>query len=76
MKHSIIFPEDCPDFKKHTKQPDGYVEWHTWAEKKEKTHVQTQCPTCKLWAIWVKKEKACKCHPQDPCDCGNRRRLK
>lgn len=47
--------EDCPDVRKHTKTPSGYIQFHEWAEKKSKTHKQIKCPTCGFWAIWVKK---------------------
>ncbi len=30
--------EDCPDVKKHTKSPDDYGGFFTWAEEKSKTH--------------------------------------
>ena len=33
-------------------EPEGYVNWHIWAEKKGKTHIQKQCPRCGLWHIW------------------------
>lgn len=58
LSYSERIAAECPDVKKHTKFPVGlgYLDWHVWAEKKEKTHVQTQCPTCKLWVIWKKKE--------------------
>lgn len=41
---------------KHTTCPDGYVEWHEWAEKKARRHVQVQCQTCGKWAIWKREE--------------------
>jgi hypothetical protein len=50
--------EDCPDAKKHTKQPDGYVSRAEWAERKLKTHDCTQCPTCGFWVIWRRKRAA------------------
>lgn len=40
---------------KHTPSPSGYVEWHEWAERKAKTHDQTQCLVCGRWAIWKKR---------------------
>jgi hypothetical protein len=40
---------------RHTKAPEGYLQWHAWAEKKSKTHKQKKCPGCGLWAIWVKR---------------------
>ena len=42
----------CADSKTHTKQPEGYVEWHDWAEKMAETHRQTQCTGCGLWLVW------------------------
>ena len=41
---------------RHTICPDGYVEWHEWAEKKSKHHVQVKCPNCGLWAIWRRRD--------------------
>lgn len=41
----------------HTKdQPYGYLAWHTWAAKMQKTHDQVQCPDCGRWEIWVPKD--------------------
>lgn len=48
----------CPDRRKHTPCPAGYVEWHDWAERKEKTHKQVACPTCGLYVIWKKRRAA------------------
>lgn len=50
--------DDCPDAKKHTRCPSGYLAWHEWADKKAKTHRQTQCSTCGYWSIWVPKKGA------------------
>lgn len=44
----------CPNYKNHTKQPEGYLAWHEWAEKKSKTHHQVKCDGCGLFAIWKK----------------------
>ena len=43
---------------KHTPCPKGYLGWHSWAEKKSKTHQQTRCPNCGLYAVWVKRPGA------------------
>jgi len=43
--------KDC----KHTPMPEGYIQRQEWAEKKMKTHIQSRCPECKLWAIWTPK---------------------
>lgn len=50
--------ETCPSRSKHTPCPSGYIAWHEWAEAKEKTHEQTQCPTCGFWAIWKRRRRA------------------
>jgi len=49
--------EDCPNRAKHTKCPEGYLQWHAWAEEKGKTHRVKRCPGCGLYAIWVPKKK-------------------
>lgn len=49
--------EECPDAAKHTRSPEGYLEWHEWAEKKSKTHRSTRCPTCGFYAVWKPKVK-------------------
>jgi hypothetical protein len=41
----------------HTPCPDGYLDWHEWAEKKSRTHTQEKCPHCGLWAVWKRKPK-------------------
>lgn len=43
---------------KHTPCPEGYREWHEWAERKLRTHRQIRCPNCGLWAIWVRRKPA------------------
>jgi hypothetical protein len=43
--------------KLHTEQPQGYVQWHAWAEEKSKTHKQKVCPECGRLEIWVSKQK-------------------
>lgn len=40
----------------HTESPDGFLQWHEWAKRMEKTHTQRQCKGCGLWAIWEPKE--------------------
>lgn len=37
---------------KHTKCPEGYIQWHAWAEKKMKKHTCLRCPICGKFAIW------------------------
>jgi hypothetical protein len=36
-------------------EPEGYVQWHEWAEKKNKTHYQVKCDKCGLYAIWKRR---------------------
>ena len=50
-------PTICPNIKRHTKCPFGYLAWHEWAEKKAKTHEQVICGGCGRLAIWIKKDK-------------------
>jgi hypothetical protein len=47
----------CPNAKNHHQPgiPDGYLDRQDWFEKMAKTHVQTFCPSCRLWVIWVPK---------------------
>ncbi len=45
---------DCPNVSAHSDdEPAGYVEWHEWAEEKAKTHDQSKCDACGLYAIWT-----------------------
>jgi hypothetical protein len=34
----------------------GYIEFAEWMHKMSKTHVQSRCSICGLWAIWTPKE--------------------
>lgn len=49
--------EDCPEKARHTRYPEGYLQWHAWAEKKAKTHRSTRCKGCGLFAVWMPKEQ-------------------
>lgn len=42
----------CED---HTPCPEGYIQWHAWAEEMGKTHKQRKCQGCGLYAIWEPK---------------------
>lgn len=46
----------CPYFEDHTPCPEGYLEWHSWAESMSKTHRQVRCGGCGLYAIWEPKK--------------------
>lgn len=41
---------------RHTPAPTDYLMFHAWAKEKRKTHRQTRCPGCGLWAVWVPKQ--------------------
>ncbi len=45
----------CPDHEAHTVAPEGYIQWHAWAETMSKTHHQRKCDGCGLFAIWEPK---------------------
>lgn len=39
-----------PDYKPGDLPPEGYLQWHEWAEVQRKAKIkQVQCPTCALW---------------------------
>ena len=45
----------CPNIKKHSKIPEGYIECMEWMDKKYKAgYRQKRCPNCNLFAIWYK----------------------
>lgn len=45
--------KDCPDIANHTKCPEGYIEWHEWADEMQENHRSIRCPTCGYYAIWI-----------------------
>lgn len=46
----------CPHFEDHTLSPEGYIQWHAWAEKMSETHRQEKCGGCGLYTIWTPKQ--------------------
>lgn len=39
-----------PHFKPGDMPPEGYLQWHEWAEVQRKAGIkQVECPTCGLW---------------------------
>ena len=52
MDHGRPVPADPDECEPHTKAPTGYLAWHEWAERMDKTHLARQCRGCGLWAIW------------------------
>lgn len=52
MSDKIRAEQDrCPNVAEHVYGPDGYIQWHAWAQKMSKTHRQTRCPGCGFWLI-------------------------
>lgn len=49
--------QTCPNRANHTPCPEGYIQWHAWAEKMGKTHYQVTCHGCGRYAIWVPKSE-------------------
>jgi len=47
----------CPHFEDHTASPEGYIEWHAWAERISKTHKQEKCTGCGRYVIWTPKKE-------------------
>jgi hypothetical protein len=45
----------CAHFEDHTLCPEGYIQWHAWAEEMSRTHRQEKCAGCGLYAIWTPK---------------------
>lgn len=37
--------------------PGFFKDWDSKASELSATHEQRRCPTCKLWTLWVPKEK-------------------
>lgn len=54
QKPTII--DRCPNWLNHTQEPEGYLDWHAWAEDmNKKGFVQIKCHDCGLFKIWIKK---------------------
>lgn len=44
----------CPNENEHTDCPDGYIQWHNWAEEMQKKgYRQIRCKGCGLLKIWT-----------------------
>lgn len=41
----------------HTPCPEGYIARSEWAKSMSRTHRQTRCKVCGLFAVWVEREK-------------------
>jgi hypothetical protein len=58
MKREIPEAVKLPNGCVHTPQPEGYLQWHSWADQASKTHAQIKCEKCGLWQIWLPKAQA------------------
>lgn len=38
-------------------EPEFYLAWHCWADRKVKTHYQVKCKKCGYYHIWKKRKK-------------------
>jgi hypothetical protein len=54
----LVQTGDCPERDRHTPCPEGYVEWHEWADTMSKTHAQVRCRVCGKCVIWLPKAEA------------------
>jgi len=58
MKVACSYQPPCPTPEKHTPHPKRQFAHAAWAEEMLRTHKQTRCPGCNLWAIWVRLPEA------------------
>ncbi len=42
----------------HEPAPDGYMQWHEWAEEMGKTHRSVRCKVCGRFGLWVEKKRS------------------
>lgn len=47
----------CPNIEDHTPAPEGYIQWHAWAEMMGRNHKQRKCDGCGKYAIWEPKSE-------------------
>lgn len=48
----------CPNESTHTRRPELYLHWYSWAERMSKTHAQVTCEGCGRWMIWLPNAQA------------------
>lgn len=48
---------ECPNFIDHAAEPSGYLQWHAWARKMQRTHRQVRCSGCGLFKIWIPRQR-------------------
>lgn len=49
--------EQCTG-KPNAGEPQAYVAWHQWAERKARRHYQVKCKKCGRFHIWKRKATA------------------
>lgn len=62
--------EECPNITNHTAKPEGYIARQEWSYKKARRHRQVRCPVCRLWAIWVRRDKGEPDYGGNPKECS------
>jgi hypothetical protein len=55
MADPAVRPQ-CFQVECHTPAPSEFRAWQEWAATKAETHIQTRCPGCNLWHVWVPRE--------------------
>lgn len=63
IKHNpemVSKPWLCPHAEDHTPAPEGYIQWHAWAQDMRKTHRQRRCAGCGLFRVWEPKQAPAK----------------
>ena len=45
--------EARPRCRRPKDEPEGYLQWHTWAKKKDKTHYVVRCREHDLYHVWL-----------------------
>ena len=47
--------QECPNYENHEPMPIGYVEFHEYGKKLNKTHKNVKCPGCGKYRLWVER---------------------
>lgn len=58
-KHGPLVAKKPTPKCEHTPSPEGYLQWHDWAEKMSKTHRSVVCQHCGLYGVWIPKSHVC-----------------
>ena len=46
-----------PKCRRPKDEPEGYLQWHTWAKKKDKTHYVVRCREHDLYHVWLPRTR-------------------